>query len=853
MLSKETKKLLMKTGVAVTVGLSTVMNPAMKEPVVVEASTLVNQTQGELTVVVSSIWTYSSADWNARSKVYPKGTKFQVTAKYNVSGSYMYRLDNGLYISANPSYVTFTAKTAAPQPAPTVPTAPAGTQTAKTTANLNLRSGASTGSSILLTIPKGSQVTVLSASGGWSQVTYNGRNGYVSSTYLGSYSAAAPAPTPTPTPPAETPGETVTTTRTTTTANLNLRSSASTSAGILLTIPKGSAVSVLKVSGGWTNVTYNGRTGWVSNTYLKTETVTTTKPTTPTTPPPAPVEPPPAPVEPAPTPTPEILGTAKTTANLNLRSGASTSTSILLTIPKGSTVSVLKVSGSWTNVTYRGKTGWVSNAYLTALVPTVPPVTEPPVTEPPAPETPPVAEKKPQVLLLENLKSVYTNEDITISGRALSHDGIVSVTVKVDGQNVAVTRTQRTDLNSLYSEGYVLDNIGFVFTISKTPLAPGSHTLEVVSTGKDGEVKKVTTSFVLEKPQPVVTLNGLTDGASVPGAPVTISGTAQYVEGITTVKYYINGVLKGTTPGASYSFSLAPDQFSSTGMNTLSVEAVGSDGTVYRKGIVLRGTGTENYISEQQAKTRDAYAVLESRKGVGPKVNNKLATIREIEYYLDPSNYIHSTVDRYMFLDLKYTAGQMSLTAEDLNLILAGKGVLDGKGQAFLDGANQYGVNPFYLITHAIHETGHGTSTLAKGQLVTDTYTKFGDASTIVIYGLPEDQRKIAYNVFGIGAWDVDANYWGAQRAYAEGWFSVEEAIVGGAKWISQNYINRKINQNTLYKMRFNLPENMEHEYATDLGWAIKQASRLKAQMDAYVEKGGKGLTQTFIFPTFGN
>ena len=204
MLSKNTRNLLVKTGVVLTLGLSSVINPAISTPVTVEASTLVNQTQGVLTVKAQSLWSYSRADWNARTKVFSQGTKLNVVAKYLVSGREMYKLSNGLYISANTQYVSFTASggTTVVTPEVTRPTSPTGTQTAKTTANLNLRTGTSTSNSIILTIPRGGQVTVLSSSNGWSQVTYNGRTGYVSSSYLGSYSnvTSNPAPPTTPAP-----------------------------------------------------------------------------------------------------------------------------------------------------------------------------------------------------------------------------------------------------------------------------------------------------------------------------------------------------------------------------------------------------------------------------------------------------------------------------------------------------------------------------------------------------------------------------------------------------------------------------------------------------------------------------
>ena len=74
-----------------------------------------------------------------------------------------------------------------------------------------------------------------------------------------------------------------------------------------------------------------------------------------------------------------------------------------------------------------------------------------------------------------------------------------------------------------------------------------------------------------------------------------------------------------------------------------------------------------------------------------------------------------------------------------------------------------------YLVSHALLETGNGTSDLATG---------------ISVNG------KTVYNMFGIHAYDSDANYYGSQYAYNQGWFSVDEAIKGGAEFISGLYIN---------------------------------------------------------------
>ncbi|GAA1498326.1 SH3 domain-containing protein [Paeniglutamicibacter kerguelensis] len=56
----------------------------------------------------------------------------------------------------------------------------------------------------------------------------------------------------------------------------------------------------------------------------------------------------------------------RTTANVNLRTGSSTSHKILLTIPSGKVVPVsARSTNGWYKVAYAGRTGWVSNSYVT--------------------------------------------------------------------------------------------------------------------------------------------------------------------------------------------------------------------------------------------------------------------------------------------------------------------------------------------------------------------------------------------------------------------------------------------------------------------------------------------------------
>ena len=67
-----------------------------------------------------------------------------------------------------------------------------------------------------------------------------------------------------------------------TTANLNMRSGSSTAYKIVLTIPAGTTVAVsAKASNGWYKVSYAGKTGWVSGSYVTTLLSTPTAPRAP--------------------------------------------------------------------------------------------------------------------------------------------------------------------------------------------------------------------------------------------------------------------------------------------------------------------------------------------------------------------------------------------------------------------------------------------------------------------------------------------------------------------------------------------------------------------------------------------
>ena len=188
------------------------------------------------------------------------------------------------------------------------------------------------------------------------------------------------------------------------------------------------------------------------------------------------------------------------------------------------------------------------------------------------------------------------------------------------------------------------------------------------------------------------------------------------------------------------------------------------------------------------------------------------ATESETAEYMNPNSF-YTDAYKYQFLDL---SKPNNVSEETLNNYLADKGVMKGMGAAFIEAAKEYNVSEVYLVAHACLESGNGTSQLATGVEVNGT---------------------TVYNLFGIGAYDANPVGNGSQRAYSQGWTSVEAAIKRGAKWISENYVNSSDGrQNTLYKMLWN-PENPgTHQYATDIGWAVKQAVSIEKIFSSFTD-----------------
>ncbi|HHQ5238486.1 TPA: glucosaminidase domain-containing protein [Staphylococcus aureus] len=196
------------------------------------------------------------------------------------------------------------------------------------------------------------------------------------------------------------------------------------------------------------------------------------------------------------------------------------------------------------------------------------------------------------------------------------------------------------------------------------------------------------------------------------------------------------------------------------------------------------------------------------------------ANFNDVKHAMDTKRLAQDPALKYQFLRLDQP---QNISIDKINQFLKGKGVLENQGAAFNKAAQMYGINEVYLISHALLETGNGTSQLAKGadvvnnKVVTNSNTKY-------------------HNVFGIAAYDNDPLREGIKYAKQAGWDTVSKAIVGGAKFIGNSYV--KAGQNTLYKMRWNPAHLGTHQYATDVDWANINAKIIKGYYDKIGEVG---------------
>lgn len=546
-----------------------------------------------------------------------------------------------------------------------------------------------------------------------------------------------------------------------TTANLNMRSAPGTKSKVLVTIPKGKTVLSSERSGSWYKVSYTylskgkkvTKSGWVIGSYLrinKAVTKTTTQ------------------VKTVPSQKISMSGIVKTsktmyqtTANLNIRSGAGTTYKVLKTAPKGSIVSSAERKGSWYKITYsysvKGKkytvNGWVTGSYMK------------------------------EYYQYTNIKGSYyfTNKNASLF---LTPDTKKKVSFIVSN-NTGFYTTQKI-VNSLGQTWYKVSYKGKSLYI---------HSADIKLSSLQ-QLKK--TDFITNKDTYLFSFYGLAHEKLVKipkntrlSTNLKVGDWYKFTYANKTGYIYMKDVAQYIPPAVQPAPSQAPvqpaisplpEQVSPTKEKETSTEVVPVQPVatepnqteiteLTETAIIGKTFVTNSNLNLRKAAGADSeiLTVIPNSSFVFPthKVSNGWYKVS----YNDKTGYVSGEYikevitgdpmhrEGYQFIDLrkpsKVTASQIDQYIT--NYIKSGKtSVLAGKGQAFINAGNKYGVNSLYLAAHAILESGYGTSNLSLGK----------------------------YNLFGFGAYDA------APFVAAVRFATIEQNIDYIAQEIKSTYLN---------------------------------------------------------------
>lgn len=216
-----------------------------------------------------------------------------------------------------------------------------------------------------------------------------------------------------------------------------------------------------------------------------------------------------------------------------------------------------------------------------------------------------------------------------------------------------------------------------------------------------------------------------------------------------------------------------------------------------------------------------------------------------IAYYMDPRNFLNS-VDMFIFFEQTYDS--KSQTAQGVENIIKNTFLAKGYNdpnedpkyrtnpnesncsyvKVIMDAAEQSGVSPYIIASTIIIEQGvNGTSPLISGKY--QGYEGY-------------------YNFFNVEASGNDIYGNGLKYAENNGWSTRAKAIIGGAKFYGNNYVNE--GQDTYYYKDFDILDSVPytHQYAQSIYDAKVKASKIKSQ---YIEN--REMSLIFRIPIYKN
>lgn len=233
-------------------------------------------------------------------------------------------------------------------------------QVVNVSTTLRIREATSTESKVLGTMRNGATFDIVAKSGNWYEIKYNGINGYIHGDYVKEITASSAV---------STKGKVYNVS-----TNLRVRSGASASSSILGYITNNTEVSIVGTEGEWYKISYNSGYGYVHKDYILVEgnssgnvdnstnndSNNNTNNSTNT-----------GNTESTETEVNKTGYVYNTSSGLRVRSGASTSSTVLGTLYSGNSVNIIGESGSWYKIKYNSSTAYVHKDYITESKPSV--------------------------------------------------------------------------------------------------------------------------------------------------------------------------------------------------------------------------------------------------------------------------------------------------------------------------------------------------------------------------------------------------------------------------------------------------------------------------------------------------
>ena len=263
-----------------------------------------------------------------------------------ISGSYLTVSDQRPEATAKPTAAPTVKPTSAPTPTakPSGDTVYSEAKTGRTTARLNMRAEASTGSAVVTVIPSGAKAALLGEKGSFYHAQYDGRKGYISKAYVEIVAGEASRPEE------DKKDEEVKDTLYSkekdgiTTARVNMRRVPE--GDILHTLAADTRIILLGESGGWYKVKYANSTGYISKSYAREYKAQEEDKTSG-----------------------EGTKGYITAASVNMRKGPGTGYGVIKVLKRGAEIRYYELKDGWYLIKAGSDTGYVSSNYVSKSEP----------------------------------------------------------------------------------------------------------------------------------------------------------------------------------------------------------------------------------------------------------------------------------------------------------------------------------------------------------------------------------------------------------------------------------------------------------------------------------------------------